>query len=107
MSRRLGVQTMAEIVTTQTPNQLQVVFGEISRAAETICRLALMLTDRGEIDSRDVEAQRYAIESLAERIGLLADWSNESVSFQARSGKVEDWLLPPAWHPEQEEASYG
>lgn len=79
----------------QTPAQLQIVLTEIAAAAASIKRLAILLTHDPDADHRDVEAQRFAIETLAQRIGLLADWSAASPE---RGRGVEDWFLPPAWH---------
>lgn len=81
--------------TPQTPAQLEIVLSQIAAAAASIKRLAILLTHDPDADHRDVDAQRFAIEALAQRIGLLADWSAASLE---RGRGVEDWFLPPAWH---------
>jgi len=89
----------------QTPQQLQFVFSDIAEAASAIRRFALALTERDETDERDVEAYRRGIECLAERVGLLADWAGAPMGPMCPvvGGSLEDWMMPPAWHPEAAE----
>lgn len=83
----------------QTMAQLAFVLSDIASSAHALKRLALELQDP-ENDG-DIDAYVTGITALAERVGLLADWSSMSIPCgcgAAYGSNVEDWMMPPAWH---------
>ncbi|MFT3818277.1 MAG: hypothetical protein QM750_11695 [Rubrivivax sp.] len=87
----------------QTAEQLAMVFGDIAESARAIERFAIGQLDDEHDDERDIEARRVAVETLAERIGLLADWAGASLRsvLVLKGSELQDWLMPPAWHDQQ------
>jgi hypothetical protein len=90
-----------------TPTQLALVLADIAESAQAIARFVIAQAQDDEFsDERDIEARRVAIETLAQRIGLLADFAAEplgTVFGSIRGSQVEDWMLPPQWHSEEAE----
>jgi hypothetical protein len=83
-------------------SQIGLVLNDIAMTAKTIQRFALML--RNEEDTRDIEALTQSIETMAERIGLLADKTADECpgTLGACFGAtVDDWMMPPMYHKQK------
>lgn len=90
----------------QTAAQLDFVFADIAGSAKAIKRFVLRLVVEAAEpeDERDVQAMHKAIEVLADRIGLLADWSGTPLGplCPVVGDRPQDWMMPPTWHWEEE-----
>ncbi|WP_157666676.1 hypothetical protein [Bordetella genomosp. 13] len=88
-----------------TNDQIGWVLNDIAATSKAIERFAVLMVHSD--DDRDTEAMRHSVESLAQRIGLLADRvANRLPGFigAAYGGEAEDWMMPPAYHWEKEKA---
>ncbi len=82
-----------------TANQMSIVLNDIANCASAIQRFAICQAALQDSDYRDLEAARHAIETLAERIGLLADGAADGLGKGSAviGPRVEDWFMPPAY----------
>ena len=93
---------MAEMNLAETPvtdSQVDCVLNDIAITANTIRRFAIMLAHAD--DERDIEALTRGIESLAERVGLLADMTTDKRvrgSGPVFGARPEVWMMPPSYH---------
>lgn len=71
-----------------------VMFVEIAHTAHAIKRLASMLTGSGVTSLEDEAFVLVALESLAERAGLLADLGASTCGQVAMVGGVAEWTMP-------------
>lgn len=69
-------------------------FVEIAHTAHAIKRLASMLTGNGVASLEDEAFVLVALESLAERAGLLADLGATTCGQVAMVGGVAEWTMP-------------
>ena len=69
-------------------------FVEIAHTAHAIKRLASMLTGSGVTSLEDESFVLVALESLAERAGLLADLGAAAWGRVAMVGGVAEWTMP-------------
>lgn len=93
---------MAENTLTQkglSTSQIGLVLNDIAMTAKSIQRFSVMLRHEG--DERSIEALTQSIETMAERIGLLADKTADECpgTLGACFGAgVNDWMMPPMYH---------
>lgn len=88
-----------------SPSQIGCVLNDIALTAKAMQRFAVMLVHAD--DERDIESLTQGLEKMAERVGLLADWAADTGvgSMGAVFGAtVEDWMMPPAFHEQLEQA---
>ena len=71
-----------------------VIFAEIAHTANAIKRLTSMLTGDGVINLEDEPFVLVALESLAERAGMLADLGAHTFGEMAMVGGVAEWTMP-------------
>ena len=71
-----------------------VMFVEIAHTAHAIKRLVSMLTGNGVTSLEDESFVLVALESLAERAGLLADLGAAACGQVAMVGGVAEWVMP-------------
>ena len=71
-----------------------VMFVEIAHTAHAIKRLVSMLTGSGVTSLEDEPFVLVALESLAERAGLLADLGAAAWGQVAMVGGVAEWTMP-------------
>ncbi len=82
-----------------TASQLGCVLNDIAQTAKAIERFSVM--QRHAEDGRDIEALTHSIETMAQRIGLLADATADELpgSGGAAFGtSFAAWMMPPAYH---------
>lgn len=90
---------------TITPSQLGIILNDIALSAKAIRRFSIFLGDE-ENDERDADAAITAIQSIAERIGFLADRAADATpgTLGAVCGSTaESWMMPPAYYWKEED----
>lgn len=85
-----------------TNNQIGLIMNDIAETSKTIERLAMLMVEAEDV--RASEAMRHSIESLTQRIGLLADFAagRSRYAIPLYGTKVEDWMMPRAYHADIE-----
>ena len=102
---------VTKIVSPQTAEQLDFIFGEIAEAADVIHRFGVLLVAAGveeEADAQAIDAYHLAIKRLALQIGYAADLGCSKIGgVMVVRGDAGQWMMPPAYHAACEEASHG
>ena len=90
------------VTATSTTRQLDFVLEDIAQCAKTIRHLAIV--QAGVPQEMDEDAVRYSIQTIAERIGMLAEGADilARKTPDAYARVAASWMMPPAYHYDPE-----